>query len=293
MKSMCTDLPDYDLIFVDAMNQASISFYAKRNLSYNGRPTGMVYGVLQQLVALRRRYPTAKICFLWEGHASVRKAKYAVYKSQRKPKESDFMLSVHDLEAAIQHVGVYQARHVGLEADDLAAYYCNKYKESKILLVSNDRDWWGCVRPGISVFMKNEEYTYEDLMAELQFPPNKISLLKVLRGDSSDGVQGIPRFPTVLALRLAKLCDSVDDFIPTLEKTAATDSERKWLEVLKSSRDVLTRNAELLQYHPEWIREADLTLTKPAFNPVELSKLMTELGLFSLLPKFCLATYRE
>jgi 5'-3' exonuclease len=81
MKKISSPFPTYDYIFVDTMNLASISYFAQTRLSWNGKPTGMLFGVLRQILFLKKKYPEAKIIFLWEGYNSIRKSKYTFYKS--------------------------------------------------------------------------------------------------------------------------------------------------------------------------------------------------------------------
>jgi len=289
MKNLGESLHTYDLILVDTLNLATISFYAKSTLSYEGRKTGMVFGVLQAVEGLRRRYPEAKICFLWEGFNSIRKSRHPFYKSQRRQKDDSYSSSLRDLEEMIGYLDVHQARHTGLEADDLAGYFCQKYActDKRILLVSNDRDWWGFVRENVAIFMHNEEFTMQDLYNELNFPPSKMPLLKVLRGDPSDNVGGVSRFPSKLAVEMVKRSDGISDFIPVLTEIAQSKTELKWLDVLKSEWHIVERNADLVLFHPEWIQQDCLKLIKPNVDEVKLRAFLTSRGVFSLIPKFC------
>lgn len=278
-RSICS-IPTYDLILVDTMNVAVINFYAKKMLSYEGIPTGMVYGVFLQILTLRKRYPKAKIVFLWEGFNSLRKSKYPTYKSNRnRNKDDSFKQSLEDLQASLAWMGVYQVTHPCVEADDLAAYYCKKNHEHGILLVSNDRDWWGCVdRPDISVLIKNEEYNLTDLENKLGFPPSKLPLMKILKGDLSDNVTGIPRFPVSLATEIVKKSKSYEDMLSYKFKQG-----NKWESAFTEYADTLRMNADLILFHPEWIDSAKLKIVKPTKNDLLLKTFLERRGMHVFL----------
>lgn len=278
MKKISSPFPTYDYIFVDTMNLVSISYFGQSRLSWNGKPTGMLFGVLRQIIFLQKKYPEAKIVFLWEGFNSIRKSQYPFYKSKRREKDNSFLESLDDVKMVLPWMGVYQCVHSGVEADDLAGYFCEKYIGKKILLVSNDRDWWSFVTKEVNILFKNEEHSEADLEKILTFPPSKIVLFKILKGDPSDNVGGIPRFSTEEAIHIVKQnkAKSYADF------PFCTSSE-KWFTVIKDNLDLLQRNSDLLSFHRDWINPDRLVIVKPIKADDELKKLLTERGMQSTL----------
>lgn len=277
MSKRINDIEDFDLILVDTLNVASIAFYSKQMLSYNGKPTGMVYGTLRQLDILKRRFPRATIVFLWEGSNSIRKVRHPFYKAQRKPRNDDFLTSLNDLKECLAWTGVWQAQHVGVEADDLACFYCrNNTKTGKrVLLVSNDYDWWGFVSsPAVGVWKQNNLYTIVDMIAELGYDPAKLPLFKVIRGDPSDNVRGIAGITPAQAVDIVKRINTLDELL-------AID-----LEPIQSQADILRRNADLILFHPEWIQKTQLQVTRPAPDPVAMQAFLSERGMQSLYACF-------
>jgi 5'-3' exonuclease len=276
MKKISSPFPTYDYIFVDTMNLASISYFAQTRLSWNGKPTGMLFGVLRQILFLKKKYPEAKIIFLWEGYNSIRKSKYPFYKSKRHAKDNSFLESLDDVKMVLPWLGVYQCVHAGVEADDLAGYFCEKYLGKKILLVSNDRDWWAFVADNrTSVLFKNEEHTIGDLETILGFAPSKIVLFKILKGDPSDNVGGIPRFNTEEAVRIVQQSRNIEDF--------TTYASGKWKDTIILNQDIIHRNHDLLSFHMDWINNDRLIIVKPIKADDELKKLLTERGMQSTL----------
>ena len=79
MKDML-DRRIYKKILVDAMNMVYIHYYGQANLSYNGRPTGMLYGIARAVTKLQKENTGAEIIFLWEGTNNRRKMMDSSYK---------------------------------------------------------------------------------------------------------------------------------------------------------------------------------------------------------------------
>lgn len=277
MSKTLDTIEDFDLILVDTLNVASIAFYSKQMLSYNGKPTGMVYGTLNQIKILKRRFPTASIVFLWEGFNSIRKVRHPFYKAQRKPRNDVFLDSLNDLRTCLAWTGVWQVQHAGVEADDLACFYCRKPNniDKRILLVSNDYDWWGFVtRPTIGVWKKNSLYTQGDMIAELGYDPAKLPLFKVLHGDASDNIRGIEKLTSAQAVEIVKRVDNLDALL-------AWDNA-----AIQAQRDIVLRNAELILFHPEWIQKEHLQVTKPISDPQSMQVFLEERGMKSLYSCF-------
>lgn len=278
------DLPNYDVILFDTMNLAAIQYYSKLQLSYKGKPTGMLFGVVQAVHSLHRMYPSAKMIFLWEGYKSLRKSRCAEYKANREKKDNGFKNSLKDVKTALSLLPVEEVTHSGLEADDLAGYFCKHLKDKRILLVSNDRDWWEFVEEGrVDVYSRNAIHTYSDLQVKLGFPPERIGMWKILKGDESDNVAGIPRFPSQLALDLVRSCTSYKQFLEYPFK----QSQLKWKNELQLCWDsVVERNAMLILYHPEWVVKKHLIQVKNGYKKRELLNFLRSRGMNSLVKKF-------
>lgn len=285
-----TSCDSYDLILYDAMNCLTIAFFSKP-LSYEGIPTGMQFGILKQIASLRRKYPKAKHVFLWEGFNSLRKAKHPSYKSNRRDKNDAFIASLEDIKSVLSLFDVTQVSHAGIEADDLAAFYCKKHQSKRILLVSNDRDWYSYVdRDSISIYSRNEEWSRTQLEMTCGFPPEKMALFKILRGDPSDKISPIPRFPDALAIRMAKSCTSYKDF----RSFAFEPSELKWKQVLEDSwQSIVEVNADLVLFHPEWIDPSRLLVTPPSVDKAKAIRYLNDRGMVSLLHLFGLDRISE
>lgn len=274
-------LPEsYSAILIDAMNVLTRFFYSPARLTdERGFPTSMLYGAIKLVLRMKAAYPTAKVVFLFEGFQSKRKAMYADYKKNRTAKPTDFQACVQEVRDVLPLLGVWQAYSTAnLEADDVAGYL-SKRSKGRVLCISRDRDWWAYVNDRVDVQLPDGViYTESDLTKQLGYPPYKVPLWKVLKGDSSDGLSGVPRFPTALALQLVRECDSIDQFVKC-------KIPKKWRDVLIDEWDTVERNWALTAYHEEWVRKEDVAITppdkrsqaKPLLKKVLLHRNMTSL----------------
>ena len=301
MKSMTAldELDKFDLILVDAMNQASIQYYSKP-LSFNGVPTGTLFGVSQLVLLLKKRYKNSKIVFLWEGRNSIRKANYPIYKSKRHSKDGAFLVALQHMQGALPLLGVYQDVHEGIEADDLAGYYSHLYgvkKRKKVLLVSNDKDWWQFVKTdNIKVMLKQEVYDRTELIdlcvaflkkesvilsrmtdEQLRLDADRLFIYKILKGDPSDCISGVGRFPADEALKIAQKCKSVSELM------AYKDVNVDTMSLVKGHYGDFVRNIDLIVYNPSWIDLDKLEITKPVNNSAKLKAYLEAHGIQSLL----------
>lgn len=217
------------------------------DMSSDGVKTGMLYGVVRFFIEYRKRYRFAEIKFLWEGWDSWRKENYPYYKSTRRMRktgdDTDFIDSLNDVKTALPLMGVTQESWYQLEADDLAAYYVfNRAEEDYILLVTTDQDWYGLSGPSVDILYRNRLLTYSDVEEELGYPGHKIGLYKSIKGDKSDDIPSIPRFPTKLAKRIARELDDISEVVDALREWG----ESKWADKVEAFYDQLEDNVRLV-----------------------------------------------
>lgn len=288
MKSIL-DQPDYNLVLVDSMNLTYRFFNAMKGLTYKGRPTGMLFGVMKFCVYTALRYPNARIVFLWEGTSSRRKSMYKEYKSKRASVKVpvSFWDCVDEVREVLPWFGVDQMWHIGLEADDMAGYMVEcAQKDGKILLVSKDEDWMQYIRPGqVDIQRTSTIESFEDLQASYGYPPNKIGMWKILRGDVSDNIKGIKGIRGGLVRLLVNKCDNYMQFkdYPLARHNPLWE---KWERILKEQwESVIERNADLILFHPEWIEPNQIVEIPGKKDVPKLKKAMEGAGIKSLLEK--------
>jgi DNA polymerase-1 len=279
------DIKPYNLILIDAMNLCARMYHALKYLSYDGHTTGMLFGVMKKVLSLKKAYPIARIVFLWEGATSKRKSLSSSYKASRNRSDDGFRACVEEVKETILIAGVDSMLHYGLEADDLAGYMASKEvnPDSRILLISNDEDWIQYVRENVDIQRGDSGIeSFDDLTAGLGFPPSKMGMWKILKGDKSDEIKGIYRIPTAVVRMLVNKCDSHSDF---KEYPLSRHNEKwaKWEEIIEKSWDCIEENAELILYHPEWIEEGQIDTSYGSYKPNDLATIFNKYGMKSLI----------
>lgn len=261
----------YNFIIIDGMNMSFKYYYGLALLkSKNGIKTGIYHGFLSLILRLKEKYPGSKIIIAWEGDDLIRKKIRESYKANREAKPDNLKKSILKLKDLLALLGICQKFAPGYEADDIAAYYCETYKgKYKILLVSEDGDWLQVMNKNCSVFKKNKEFSYDCLEDLNGYPPERVILYKMIKGDPKDNILGIPYFPVELAKDITKNCKNLEEafrFVPF------NKSYLKWVSSLEDYKSLITDNYEILKLRSD-INLEDL----PCHEVKNLSKLKAEL----------------
>ena len=262
----------YNQMYVDAMNLVVRSHYGLSMLEHNGHKTGALTGVARLVVDWQKKNPGIKIVFIWEGRNSWRKAKYPIYKAQRvkenrsqDPKlRKEFFRSIDIIKESLPVMGVSQVWAETYEADD-TVWTVMLDDIGKKLFVSTDWDWWPLSQYGDILY--TDEVMQEDALQKKFaskfncdiIPMDRMPIFKILTGDPSDNLSGIPRFPKKLAAKIAAdKSISLDNLISGI----ATYGSSTWVNNAKSNQWILDRNTALISADPpnpdvlEWVPSA-------------------------------------
>ena len=139
-------------LLLDMSNLAWRAFHTTGHLSFNGNPTGVIYGVFRELVKLRDRFPNGRPVFCFDVGESLRKKKYPWYKCRlpnpdRKTVRQQLDQLMLDVLPAVGFRNLFHAD--GYEADDIiASVVTDDLKHLKYLsvMVSGDQDLYQLLR---------------------------------------------------------------------------------------------------------------------------------------------------
>jgi hypothetical protein len=185
------------VLVIDVSNLAWRSAFAHASLKApDGASSGGVYGALSELLSKLNRLPAGKwcvaFCYDGPGATAARREVLPCYKT-RVPHEIEN--PVPGVTAALSSITGLHLRADRTEADDLAAWMSTSC-ETPVVLISNDRDFWGLVRDGVDVLSPTLGRYVKPADVEKEFGIGRydqIYLAKSLFGDSSDTIPGIPR----------------------------------------------------------------------------------------------------
>jgi DNA polymerase-1 len=260
------------------------SFYTTGGMSYDGDPTGVIYGFLQAILTLQEEHATNDVIFTFDSKHSLREQQHPEYKQQRRQKEQS--RSEEEKEALaglrsqmrllrtslLEDIGFRNILcQKGREADDCIAKVCECLPTTdRIIIVSGDKDLYQLLSKNIILWnpIKKHAYTRNSLLGEFGIGPQQWAAVKALSGCASDGIKGIKGVGEKTAARylLGKL-----------------NPKQKTYQKIVSGYDIYTRNLPLvtLPYPGTKIP----VLQQDEVTQKKWRKVLEKLGIKSLLKK--------
>ena len=191
------------------------AFYATGDLEFRGNKTGIVYGVLREILNLQERFRTDRIAFCWDSGDPIRREIYPAYKLNRQhfnldPQDGEnrrqMRKQMHALRTEyLQEIGFRNIFHQdGYEADDVVASIClNLPPNTSAIVVSSDQDLYQLLNHKVSMWNPAKKALIDEksFTSFHKIEPARWHLVKAMAGCTSDNVKGIPGIGEVLAAR--------------------------------------------------------------------------------------------
>ena len=211
-----------NVLIIDATALSYGVFYGiGTTLSYNGKPTAVIYGFLKKVLQLCRMFKTNEIVFCWDAGYSWREVNYPQYKQARRQKKEEALPEEKEIfdQLLFQQIQLHSSvlKSMGLkntfcfpkyEGDDLIGkivkeYFNGRYK----IVVTSDSDMYQLLdKSDIFLLNKKKLFTHEDFKKKYGIHADQFALAKAIGGCSGDGVIGVqgvadPKSPTSKALK--------------------------------------------------------------------------------------------
>lgn len=249
------------VVLIDGSNMAMRCFFPLKDMCRSdGHPSGLLYGMLKSIRAVKAATNAMPI-LVWDGiRGSARKKQvYADYKGNRG--QSDIkdrcFAQLDEVREQLRCTGIPQVRMEEEEADDvIASLACNTFKDSLVFVFSNDNDFLQLVDDShiIVVKMENKDFEFYDsekVEEKMGVPPERVPLFRSLRGDKSDNLPGIHRFPSKVIVSLFQTYSGLDDLFSNPEENFKdlTDFQRTGIsgfeQQARINLDLMTLNRTL------------------------------------------------
>jgi len=165
-----------------------------------GEQVNAVYGFTKILLeVLEKFHPEYVVAAIDKGKAQVRIEKFADYKAQRKPLESELLNQIPRVYDVLKALNIPTIGVDGFEADDVIGTISEKLLQEKLkkIIVTGDQDLFQLIRDDVTVLMagtnfsKSMLYTEKEVKAKLGFGPEFVVDFKALKGDTSDNIPGV------------------------------------------------------------------------------------------------------
>ena len=258
------------VLIIDGLNTFIRSFSVNPAMNDDGVHIGGIAGFLKSIrYTLSVIKPTRCIIVFDGKDGSKRRRKiYPEYKAQRKIKkrlnrnvdwgtapaneEESMKLQLGRLVEYLEYLPLTIVSVDGIEADDTMAYVSKQFlSDSKIILMSTDKDFLQLVDDRISVWSPTKKilYTPDKVKDEYGIPSKNLLTYRILDGDKSDNINGVQGAGLKSIIKYIPSIAEDDEFNAKnlLDFVNNSDSKIKILENIKKSSNLLKRNYLLMQ----------------------------------------------
>lgn len=196
------------LLGVDGNSLAHRAFHAL----VGEEPEGpfVTRGVLGMLASAWTEGPFDAVVVAFDGRDNRRKADFAEYKANREATDPRLRAQLDDLQGHLTDCGFVVVCEPDAEADDLLAATADACTRRgwRCSLLSSDRDLTALVGDSVTLLRPRQSmadlrrYDPPAVLAEYGVRPEQYTDLAALRGDPSDGLDGVPGVGAKTAARL-------------------------------------------------------------------------------------------
>lgn len=205
-------------LIIDCNNLCHIAKHAMRGLSFEDRDTGVIFGFLNSLLQLYKRFDyDVRFLFAWDSNHSLRVEQYPQYKLKRKATRAEKseedrrydVLARKQMNLLQKHIlPTMGFRNVwmflGYESDDVMALFARKVKEG--VLVTTDHDLFQCIDGRVSLFnpITKKLLTSAGFKEEWGIEPYMWASALAIAGCDTDEVPGVEGVGLKTAIKYLK-----------------------------------------------------------------------------------------
>ena len=305
-KSKYTDLlvniqPDIrkelnSILIIDGLNAFLRNFTMINHINPDGHHIGGLTGFLKSIGYAIRMVDPTKVVIVFDGvgGSNARRNLFPDYKANRnvnritnysifQSKDEEQESINNQIERLIQYLKCLPVSVIsvdGLEADDIIGYLATKFEKhdetQKVTIMSADKDFLQLVSPKTSVYSptKKKIYTPKEVREEFGVSCDNFINYKILLGDSSDNIPGVPGLgPKKLLKLFPNLCFLNTVPLEEIIELAADniDKNKIYLSVVER-RHQLETNKKLMTLDGDFISPDNKQLVKEIFtNSYELN----------------------
>jgi DNA polymerase-1 len=248
-----------ELFLIDGNSLAYRAFFALPESigTSDGRPTNAIYGLASMLVKIIDEHHPAGVVVAWDAGMSGREVTYDLYKAQRKPRPDLLREQWPNLMPLVEAFGYTNVKVEGFEADDVIASLTRQAREEGIpvMVVTGDRDAYQLVGPGVRVMSTSRGITetkiYDEAAVQERYgvPPDLITDLMGLRGDTSDNIPGVPGIGEKTATQLLQQFGTLERVLASVDEISGAKRKQNLVEHADDAR--MSKQLATLQYEIE------------------------------------------
>lgn len=197
------------MLIIDGNNMAYRAKFTV-SLSHHGVDVSIVYGTLNMIGALIRKHRPRYVVVCFDGRTpAFRRRILQQYKQRPRQKGVDWNDVWRQLDelhtTTIPLHGMLSLKRNGAEADDLMAQVAQLAWDRSYIVTADD-DLIQCVNSAVSIInpTKGKILTFDSFQEEMGFSTEYHLLYKMMVGDISDNITGIPGIGKVAAPKIIR-----------------------------------------------------------------------------------------
>jgi DNA polymerase-1 len=235
-----------ELFLVDGNSLAYRAFFALPESigTSDGRPTNAIYGLASMLAKIVTEMKPAGLVVAWDAGMSGREKTYDLYKAQRPSRPDLLREQWPHLMPLVEAFGYTNVRVEGYEADDVIGTLARRAQEQEIpvMVVSGDRDVYQLVDDGIRVMTTSRGvtdtrvYDREGVIERYGVPPELVTDLIGLKGDTSDNIPGVPGIGDKTAAQLLQEYGSLEEVLANVDSISGAKRKQNLVEHADDAR---------------------------------------------------------
>jgi len=268
-------------LFIDGNHLAHRCAHVHKDLTYDSKPVGMMFGFYKSLVKAKRDFPLHDPVIAWDaGHKrrdeesreGVRKKIVPeAYKENREKNKEDIVRwqidqQWNELRASLKYTIFQQVFKSGYEADDIIAAYVLGCNDPCIILTS-DKDYYQLLEPGVLLMDPVHGKTMDEKAFFEEFgltDPIQWVDVGALAGDTGDNIFGVPGVGEGTACKLLAKHGNLKNLFVALK------------EELSAGKEMPKRHQAILEYE-ERVMLAQ-SLKRMDFNIPDMPALLPNIG---------------
>ena len=254
---MATSVPENPFILVDGSSYLFRAFHAPPHLTNSkGEPTGAVYGVVNMLRSLLKRYKPSHMAVVFDAKGKTfRSDIYQEYKANRPPMPDDLRTQIEPLHEIVKAMGLPLLCIDDVEADDVIGTLARQAGEKGrfTLISTGDKDMAQLVNEHVMLINTMTDTLMDPEGVEKKFgvKPEQIIDYLALMGDSSDNIPGLPKVGEKTAQAMLQQIPSIDAIYENVDAVSEL-----------SFRGAKTMPAKLNEYKDQLLMSRELATIK-------------------------------
>jgi DNA polymerase-1 len=273
--------------------RAYFAFIRNPLINSKGENTSAVFGFTNSLLKILKDEKPDYMAVVFDTKApTFRHEIFKDYKSTRAKMPQEMSEQLPRIRQVAEGMNMPILEVEGFEADDLMGTLAKRAKKEglKVMLVTGDKDFLQLVDEDVKVLNPRRGGEESELLdrkgveEKLGVPPEKVTELLALMGDTSDNVPGIPGVGEKTALELIKEFGSLEKALKNADKVKRKNVRKglqEHADLARLSKRLVTIDTNVpfdLDFSSLERKEFDLPRLKELFKELEFTKFLQDIS---------------